>query len=403
MADFGLVRRTGSAATLRRGGRNGRIRLSLATDRPLSRSEDQDLPHPDPWRTVKVWLTYGIWKDVSIRVPRRYRGAGPLEIRVATDDYWFPADEWGNDDLRCLGVLVRPTALVQPGSSRRRRLDLRLRATVRRFWRRVSRCPMRLLSAWASQLRPAGAAQRLPRADEDPAREAEAKRLEQMTTRLYRTVLGRSPDAAGLDGWMDLLVNGFCVPIQVAQFFVSSTEFRAIYGDDPTPEHFVAIACRNTLGHDPDPPDSRRWADFLAEHGNGTPARAATALGIMNAMARPDRPTVATGAHPAIPRPHFKSRAASTLAVLIRTAIDSVWPAGGRGSRRAGGEAIAGSSETARREPRPPRFDRSSHFPLRAEEPSTPSSPATVRASDAGSGTDSGVPMRERSGRGPST
>jgi hypothetical protein len=29
-----------------------------------------------------------------------------LDVEIVTFDHWFPAEEWGSTDLRCLGVLV---------------------------------------------------------------------------------------------------------------------------------------------------------------------------------------------------------------------------------------------------------------------------------------------------------
>ena len=318
MPDLGPVRRTGSEATLRRNGRNGRLRLSIATDRPLSRERTLSCLVRTPWRTVEVPLTFGIWRHVSIRVPRRFRGLGPLEIKVTTDDYWFPAEEYANSDLRCLGVLIRSEALIESQSSRpRRRLVLRTLASLRRFWRRRLSPTLlgRTLSSWDSALddlsgrpRPDDGGQAPPRIDEDPARDAEAERHEQSIHRLYRTILGRSPDPEGLRGWMQVLMSGSCMPIQVAQDFVASAEFRDLYGADPTPADFVAAACRNALGHEPDPADCRRWVDFLTEHGNGKSARAATAIGIMNSMASIDGSAGATATLSEVPHLPFRGR-----------------------------------------------------------------------------------------------
>ena len=120
-------------------------------------------------------------------------------------------------------------------------------------------------------------------------------------TRMYWTVFGRSPDPEGLKGWVESLLNGHFVLIQIAQAFVASAEFRAIHGADPTPGEFVAAALRNALGREPDPADYRKWVDFLTEHGNGTPARAAAALGIMNSIAILDDPAAAAATLSAIP------------------------------------------------------------------------------------------------------
>ena len=100
IAGLGKLRRTGSAATLRRRGRNGLIRLAVSTDRPLARERPHACRVRTPWRSYDVPLTYAKWQPVAIRVPRRFRRAGPVEIEVSTDDFWFPAEEYANDDLR---------------------------------------------------------------------------------------------------------------------------------------------------------------------------------------------------------------------------------------------------------------------------------------------------------------
>lgn len=284
---FGEVRRTGSEATLRRSGRNGKVRLAIATDRPLSQERAQICRVRTPWRTVEVPLTFGGWELVSIPVPRGFREAGPLEIRVTTDDPWFPAEECPNTDLRCLGVLIRSGRLMEPGVPRPR---LRALASFRRSWRRrMSRTLLgRLLSSWNTTLfaRPSEAGgQAPPRGAGDLTDSPGARPHAQSVIGLYRTLFGRRPRTEELRGWMEALLDGRSSTIQVAQDFASSAEFREVHGDAPTPEAFAAAACRNALGREPDPADCRKWAHFLAEHGNGKPARAAAALEIAKATA----------------------------------------------------------------------------------------------------------------------
>ena len=138
-----------------------------------------------------------------------------------------------------------------------------------------------MLSSLSDRFRRVGEA---PPVDEH-ATSPEARRHAEFVTRMYRTCFGRMPEPEGLAGWLAVLLYDPFEPIQVAQAFVASPEFRAIHGPDPTPEAFVAAACRNALGREPDPADFRKWVDFLTEHGNGKPARAATAIGIAQAMA----------------------------------------------------------------------------------------------------------------------
>ena len=336
MPEFGILRRTASEATLWRNGRNGRVRVSIGTDRPLSREREQSCLLRTPWQTVKVPLTYGKWQPVSIRVPRAFRRSGPVEIQLTADDYWFPAAEWGNADLRCLGVLVRAGGLIEAGSPPRHLKRLRMLATLRRSWRRrISRTvPGRILSSWyaaladlSGRLRPADAGvggQAPSRVVEDPACDAEERQHAQAMTRMYRTVFGRSPDPEGLRGWVDVLLNGNCVLVQVAQDFVASAEFRAIHGRGPgrpptsspppagTPSgtsRTRPIAGGGSISPPPPP---------LTEHGYSKAARAATALGIMDSMTILDATPGADAAHSAIPRPHFRRRSYRGLALLRR-------------------------------------------------------------------------------------
>jgi MoaA/NifB/PqqE/SkfB family radical SAM enzyme len=299
---FGEVRRTSSEATLRRNGRRGRLRLWIATDRPLSRERGQVCLVRTPWRTVKFDLTFGRWVRVSIPVPPEFRDCGPVEITVTTDDFWFPAEECPNTDLRCLGVLVREESLVAAGASRLRLLHLRTLATLRKSWRcHVSRTVLgrflsscnAVLSDTTAQLRPGDAAgsRQAPRPiDDDTTASREARRHAESIVRLYRTVFGRDPEPDGLNGWVRALMDGSgrWSPVPVAQDFVSTPEFREVYGESPTAEAFVVAACRNALGREPDPADCRKWTDYLTRHGNGKAAKAATALGIADSMAYVD-------------------------------------------------------------------------------------------------------------------
>jgi hypothetical protein len=79
--------------------------------------------------------------------------------------------------------------------------------------------------------------------------------------RLYQTVFGRSPDAAGAAAWSAALSNGATIT-QVAQAFVDSPEFQQLYGSLPLSD-FIAALYRNALGRDPSPTESQGWVDAL--------------------------------------------------------------------------------------------------------------------------------------------
>ncbi|MGI9350057.1 MAG: DUF4214 domain-containing protein, partial [Rhizobiaceae bacterium] len=91
--------------------------------------------------------------------------------------------------------------------------------------------------------------------------------------RLYQATLDREPDAAGLLGWLTALGGG-ATKQQVADGFVSSTEFQSVYGalDDA---QFVTLLYNNVLGRDPDAGGFANWLDEI----NAGAARAEVVLG----------------------------------------------------------------------------------------------------------------------------
>jgi len=80
--------------------------------------------------------------------------------------------------------------------------------------------------------------------------------------RIYRAVLGRSPDAAGFDAWTATMAQGRDFGT-VAQGFTGSREFQTRYGglDD---DGFVTLLYRNVLGRDPDAAGLAAWSARLA-------------------------------------------------------------------------------------------------------------------------------------------
>ena len=80
--------------------------------------------------------------------------------------------------------------------------------------------------------------------------------------RLYLATLGREPDAGGFVSWSARLAAGADVTA-VTSGFVASPEFQARYGalDD---SGFVTLLYRNVLGRDPDSAGLQSWADSLA-------------------------------------------------------------------------------------------------------------------------------------------
>jgi hypothetical protein len=63
---------------------------------------------------------------------------------------------------------------------------------------------------------------------------------EALVTLLYRTLLGREPDAAGLEVHVRQLQSGFFSPAQMVQCFLESAEFKEVHATIPLPELAMA-------------------------------------------------------------------------------------------------------------------------------------------------------------------
>ena len=96
--------------------------------------------------------------------------------------------------------------------------------------------------------------------------------------RLYQATLDRDPDVQGLLGWLTSLGTGTSKQ-QVADGFVSSSEFQSVYGalDDT---QFVNLLYNNVLDRDA---DSGGLAFWLGEIGNGA-TRAEVVLGFSDSL-----------------------------------------------------------------------------------------------------------------------
>jgi Ca2+-binding RTX toxin-like protein len=81
--------------------------------------------------------------------------------------------------------------------------------------------------------------------------------------RLYGAALGRLPDEDGLGFHIAHLEAGMTLR-QVAAGFVGSPEFRDLYGADPSYEAVVTALYRNVLGREPEPAGLAYWVDMLA-------------------------------------------------------------------------------------------------------------------------------------------
>jgi serralysin len=85
--------------------------------------------------------------------------------------------------------------------------------------------------------------------------------------RLYEAAFNRSPDVAGLSFWINQLDSGAFARDRMAQGFVGSAEFRAVYGADPSAEALVNGFYRNILDRSPEKAGFDFWFGIL----NGRP------------------------------------------------------------------------------------------------------------------------------------
>jgi MoaA/NifB/PqqE/SkfB family radical SAM enzyme len=85
--------------------KRNRARLAVTTCRPSSRTRTNHVFIVTPWQKVKVPLQPDAWRCIELTVPKHLR-LDTLAIEIVTFDHWFPAEESGSTDQRCLGVLV---------------------------------------------------------------------------------------------------------------------------------------------------------------------------------------------------------------------------------------------------------------------------------------------------------
>lgn len=80
--------------------------------------------------------------------------------------------------------------------------------------------------------------------------------------RLYQGALNRAPDSAGLSVFSTALSNG-ATPEQIAHGFVTSAEFANNYGALTSPSDFVAQLYQNVLGRAPDAAGAQNFINAL--------------------------------------------------------------------------------------------------------------------------------------------
>ena len=81
--------------------------------------------------------------------------------------------------------------------------------------------------------------------------------------RLYGAAFDRTPDQSGLKGWTAALASGDSDLVQVAESFTQSLEFQAKYGANLTDGQFITLLYRNVLDREPDPAGLAGWESAL--------------------------------------------------------------------------------------------------------------------------------------------
>jgi uncharacterized delta-60 repeat protein len=80
--------------------------------------------------------------------------------------------------------------------------------------------------------------------------------------RMYQAAFNRAPDVGGLGFWIDAMDKGMSRD-KVAQFFVESPEFKAMYGAAPTNAHYVTKFYENVLHRAPDAEGFAFWTKLM--------------------------------------------------------------------------------------------------------------------------------------------
>jgi hypothetical protein len=89
--------------------------------------------------------------------------------------------------------------------------------------------------------------------------------------RMYQDVLGRPPDAAGRDYWLEQIAAGLALA-DIGTYFYGSDEYARSSG---APDAYVARLYRTLLGREPDDDGLRYWTEILTS-GQGRPSDVAS-------------------------------------------------------------------------------------------------------------------------------
>lgn len=81
--------------------------------------------------------------------------------------------------------------------------------------------------------------------------------------RIYKAAFDRTPDQGGLGYWIAQMDKGMDL-ISVAARFIDSPEFRTQYGTNPTNAQFITLLYDNVLGRTPDQAGLNWWVNEMA-------------------------------------------------------------------------------------------------------------------------------------------
>ena len=88
--------------------------------------------------------------------------------------------------------------------------------------------------------------------------------------RIYEAVLGRAPDLKGLGYWINDMDNGVSLTT-IAAGFIGSDEFKTKYGANPSYETYINLLYQNILGRAPDAEGLNYWVSNM-QKGIDSPA-----------------------------------------------------------------------------------------------------------------------------------
>ena len=93
--------------------------------------------------------------------------------------------------------------------------------------------------------------------------------------RVYKAAFARDPmqgDTGGLGYWIDAIDNGMDM-VEVGARFIDSTEFKGLYGTNPQDEEFITSVYRNVLGREPDAGGLEWWLNEMTTNPEKTYAK----------------------------------------------------------------------------------------------------------------------------------